>query len=72
MTGAGEAEIDLLTDGGLYVKELVSGDDGRTRPSLSEVLGVPATVVELDVMCITSREFPGGEDASMDEGDGVA
>ena len=72
MTGAGEAEIDLLTDGGLYVKELVSGDDGRTRPSLSEVLGVPATVVELDVMRITSREFPGGEDASMDEGGGVA
>ncbi|MCX6094334.1 MAG: tRNA pseudouridine(54/55) synthase Pus10 [Candidatus Bipolaricaulota bacterium] len=72
VTGPSEAEIELLTDGGLYVKELVSGDEGRTHPSLAEVLGVSAVVAELDVMRITSSEFPDGEDASMDEDAGVA
>ncbi|MHC1636004.1 MAG: tRNA pseudouridine(54/55) synthase Pus10 [Candidatus Methanospirareceae archaeon] len=42
--------IGLRCDGGLYVKELVSGDEGRTKPSLSELLGKDAEVVELDVM----------------------
>jgi len=45
-----EAEIEVLCDGGLYVKELISGDEGRTQPSLSELLGVPARVTELDVL----------------------
>jgi len=72
MTGPSEAEIDLVTDGGLYVKELVSGDEGRTHPSLAEILGVSAVVAALDVMRITSSEFPDGDHASMDEGGGVA
>ena len=45
-----EAEIELLCDGGLYVKELVSGDEGRTQPSLAALLGAPAQVTELDVL----------------------
>jgi len=45
-----EAEIEILCDGGLYVKELVSGDGGGTHPSLSELLGVEARVTELDVL----------------------
>lgn len=36
--------------GGLYVKELVSGDEGRTSPSLTGILGVRALVEELDVI----------------------
>ncbi|MDD4903144.1 MAG: tRNA pseudouridine(54/55) synthase Pus10 [Candidatus Bipolaricaulis sp.] len=72
VTAPREAEIELVTDGGLYVKELVSGDDGRTNPSLSALLGVPAAVAALDVMRITSSEFPDGESSSMDEPDGVA
>lgn len=46
------AELVLHTDGGLYVKELVSGDEGRTEPSLAARLGVPARVHELDVIDI--------------------
>ncbi|MGB2755906.1 MAG: tRNA pseudouridine(54/55) synthase Pus10, partial [Phycisphaerae bacterium] len=42
-------EIEVRTQAGLYVKELVSGDDGRTSPSVAEVLGVAAECVELDV-----------------------
>lgn len=45
-----EGEVEVVCDGGLYVKELVSGDEGRTRPSLAGLLGVPARVTELDVL----------------------
>jgi len=45
-----EALIEVHCDGGLYVKELISGDDGRTSPSLAELLGTAAEVRELDVL----------------------
>jgi tRNA pseudouridine synthase 10 len=44
------ARMTLKGSSGLYVKELVSGDDGRTEPSLAGLLGVEARVVELDVI----------------------
>ena len=37
---------------GLYIKELISGDSGRTRPSLSEILGKECACRELDVVKI--------------------
>jgi len=40
----------LLCDGGLYIKELISGDEGRTSPSVSELLNKKAKCIELDVM----------------------
>jgi len=58
LTGTGRAEIEVLTEGGLYVKELISGDGGRTRPSLSSELGVEAKVIELDVVDVISSAFP--------------
>ncbi len=44
--------IELLVrcQGGLYVKELVTGDYGRTSPSISDTLGVEAIPIELDVL----------------------
>jgi conserved hypothetical protein TIGR01213 len=44
------AIIEVHCDGGLYVKELTSGDDGRTVPSLTEKLGIQAIVAELNVV----------------------
>lgn len=44
------ARITLRGSSGLYVKELVSGDDGRTEPSLAGLLGAETRVVELDVI----------------------
>jgi tRNA pseudouridine synthase 10 len=44
------ARITVKCDGGLYIKELISGDLGRTKPSLSEGLGVKAVVAALDVI----------------------
>jgi tRNA pseudouridine synthase 10 len=45
-------EVEVRTQAGLYVKELVSGDAGRTRPSVAEALGIPAECAELDVICV--------------------
>lgn len=43
-------EFMIHCDGGLYVKELVHGDQGRTKPSFSEVIGKPLEVLFLDVL----------------------
>lgn len=53
-----QAELELCGEGGLYIKELVSGDNGRTLPSLATRLGVASRVVELDVIDVTSESFP--------------
>jgi len=45
-------ELEVRTQAGLYVKELVTGDAGRTSPSVAEVLGVAAECTELDVLTI--------------------
>jgi len=45
-----EAVVEFLCDPGLYVKELISGDEGRTRPSLAELVGVRAECERLDVI----------------------
>jgi tRNA pseudouridine synthase 10 len=44
------AAMVLEAESGTYIKELISGDDGRTKPSLSEILGTPCKVTELDVI----------------------
>ena len=49
-------DIILTTESGTYVKEFVSGDEGRTSPSLSGVLGVQCHVEALDVMDIDYQE----------------
>ncbi|MCS7103056.1 MAG: tRNA pseudouridine(54/55) synthase Pus10 [Candidatus Korarchaeum sp.] len=43
-------ELYVLCDGGLYVKELISGDLGRTSPSVTELLGKKSFCSELDVL----------------------
>ncbi|HWG91532.1 MAG TPA: tRNA pseudouridine(54/55) synthase Pus10 [Candidatus Thermoplasmatota archaeon] len=45
-----EAQIRITGDAGLYIKELVSGDEGRTTPSVAELTGVPAKVEDLDIL----------------------
>ena len=52
------ATVELDGEGGLYVKELVSGDDGRTEPSLAELLGVDAVVTALDVLAVEGESEP--------------
>lgn len=45
-------EAIIYCDGGLYVKELVHGDGGRTAPSFSDILGAQAYPLELDVFVV--------------------
>jgi tRNA pseudouridine synthase 10 len=50
--------IELLVrcEGGLYIKEFISGDRGRTSLSVSEVTSTPARCVELDVLKVYVEE----------------
>jgi len=50
------AEIRIRCQGGLYIKELVTGDEGRTIPSVSQILNVNARPLELDVLEVRLRE----------------
>ena len=43
-------EMRVRCQGGLYVKELITGDEGRTDPSVAKIVGAKATPVELDVL----------------------
>jgi tRNA pseudouridine synthase 10 len=43
-------ELKVTGDSGLYVKELVHGDGGRTHPNFAELVGTPCKVLELDVL----------------------
>jgi tRNA pseudouridine synthase 10 len=45
----GEIELEVTGESGLYVKELMNGDEGRTQPSLAGILGIACEVRELDV-----------------------
>ena len=45
----------IKTEGGLYIKELISGDDGRSKPNLSEILGVNAICEQLDVIEVSEK-----------------
>ena len=46
----------VVCEGGLYVKELISGDEGRTQPNLSERLNTNAVVTQLDVIEVLSEK----------------
>lgn len=45
-------EVFIECEGGLYIKELISGDNGRTKPSFSDILGCKAICVMLDVLYV--------------------
>ncbi len=44
------ALMEIHCQGGLYVKELVSGDEARTNPNVSDLLGNRAKTLKLDVL----------------------
>lgn len=47
--------MTIKTEGGLYIKELISGDDGRSHPNVSEILGVNAKCAQLDVIEVSEK-----------------
>ncbi len=64
--------ITLRAESGTYIKEFISGDEGRTRPSVGGLLGAPCDCIELDVLevhCDPLRDAPGrGAAQEVDEG----
>jgi tRNA pseudouridine synthase 10 len=48
--------IDISGEAGLYIKELISGDGGRTDPSLSGIIGKSARVTSLDVVQVEDTD----------------
>lgn len=63
-----DAVLRIRGEAGLYIKELVSGDGGRTKPNLAEVLGVAAKVTELDVIAVADQATPGQAPAEESPG----
>ena len=57
------AIISVHGEGGLYIKELMHGDEGRTDPSLAGLLGIGVTVDALDVVSVEAD----GEQAFDDD-----
>ncbi|MFB6124175.1 MAG: tRNA pseudouridine(54/55) synthase Pus10 [Haloferacaceae archaeon] len=55
---ARHATVEIHGAGGLYIKELVSGDEGRTEPNLADLLGTEATVTALDVLAVEGEDEP--------------
>ena len=47
--------MKIKTEGGLYIKELISGDEGRSQPNVSEILGVNAICEQLDVIEVSEK-----------------
>ena len=48
-------KMRIKTEGGLYIKELISGDEGRSQPNISEILGVKAICEQLDVVEVSEK-----------------
>ncbi|KAL1396871.1 hypothetical protein pipiens_010197 [Culex pipiens pipiens] len=44
--------VDVVTQAGTYIKELVHGDFGRTKPSFTSIIGRAIDIHALDVMAI--------------------
>jgi tRNA pseudouridine synthase 10 len=49
-------EMKIRCQGGLYIKELISGDEGRTIPSIASIIDAKAKPIELDVLKIFLEE----------------
>ncbi|ELY47882.1 tRNA pseudouridine(54/55) synthase Pus10 [Natronorubrum bangense] len=52
------AEVRVHGEGGLYIKELISSDEGRTVPSLAGLLETDAEVTALDVLGVEGEDEP--------------
>jgi tRNA pseudouridine(54/55) synthase len=48
--GPSQLRVEIECEHGTYVKEWVSGEEGRSQPSLADLLAVPTRCVALDVL----------------------
>ena len=52
LLGKKKVEFIIRAQAGLYIKELITGDEGRTKPSIAEILQNVPRKIELDVIKI--------------------
>jgi tRNA pseudouridine synthase 10 len=66
-TAGGRAILRITAEAGTYIKELISGDDGRTQPSIAGLLHTDAKCTKLVVediedgfldLCLTAQVIP--------------
>ena len=48
-------EMRVRCQGGLYIKELITGDEGRTDPNVANIVSAKAEPLELDVLNVVMR-----------------
>ena len=56
VVGDDEFNLTVNAESGTYIKELVSGDEGRTVPNFSDALGTKCVVWSLDVIAVNYQE----------------
>ncbi len=49
-------EMRIHCQGGLYIKELITGDEGRTNPNVTDIISTKGEPLELDVLNVITRE----------------
>lgn len=63
--------VRLRTQHGTYVKEVLSGEEGKTEPSFASLVGCPCRCVELDVLAVLDAEGGDAEPAPTRHGFGA-
>lgn len=53
--GSNRIQLKITSQSGLYIKELITGDDGRTAPNVADLLGNKVKKIELDVVKIHEK-----------------
>ena len=54
LVGSKKMQFKIRGESGLYIKELITGDDGRTKPNVSELINNKVKKLSLDVIKIHS------------------
>jgi tRNA pseudouridine synthase 10 len=55
LLGRKKLQLTIRGETGLYIKELITGDEGRTKPNVSELLGNKVKKISLDVVKIHTK-----------------
>jgi len=55
IVGRKKLELKIKAESGLYIKELITGDEGRTKPSVVQILNNKVKKINLDVIKIHKK-----------------
>jgi len=53
--GNKKLQLKIRSESGLYIRELITGDEGRTQPNIADLLGNKVKKIELDVIKIHEK-----------------